>query len=682
MNHLGRPYRNQRAGILHLVVLYLSISTVAAQQTDIGEFPLSTFRSVTTMDTATIIATIDRARNVAYRQPDSSLYLLGTALRASRVLRYNDGIARTLMQMAQCYRYKGDYDQSIALLQQAQIYCMLADPQTTLSSSLYFSLATIKTLEGKFEEAITGYFKSLKDLEEKKIDNPELLCKIYNSLGVTWMRQKQKDRAHYYFEKAMAVAKQNDLVEIQAYIYGSMGGLYVQTDTALSRIYSQKAYAMAKAHENALVLQCSAVNLGSSYQLDDPEKALVYYFEALEYGDTDPYYSKVGPYIGIGQTYNRLKDYMNARKYLQLAVMAAEKTGMKDLLSVAYYGLAQADAGLGDYQSALNWQQRFGSLHDSLTNVQQVANSHRMEVKYRTAEKDKRIAADALSLTRQQSKIREQQIWIGAGATSILLLISLLLVLHRNTRHRRRLQQQQINNMRQQQEITALKAMIQGEEKERGRLARELHDGIVSQLAAAKLNFSDVRQRYAVLQGATDFEAAIHQLDDAALDLRNTAHNLMPEILLQQGFVPSLALYCERMSKHAGSHIYFHLTGDLPMLDAQAALSIYRIVQELLQNSIKHADATQVVVQINADPSLFLLTVEDNGRGMTQELLGADNLLKTVRTRVQVLNGSMDVRSETGKGTTIAIDLDMETLKQKATNNVADLASRYCIENL
>lgn len=618
-------------------------------------------------DTSQVITWLNQAEKLSYLQPDSAIALLGKVFRYSRDNNHYYGAARCLLVTSKCFEYLGNTAQSRFFAEQAYHYCRLETPYKDLLTGYYYErLGNIEARSGNIGQAINYYFTILKSLQPRQPSEWELLGSTYNNLGITWMRQKQYDKALYYLEKGVAIARQHQLAGLELHLYTNIGAAYLENnDLVKGQHYSEQAHKMALQLKDARMIQITMINLGNGYLKSDPEQAISYFKKVLDDEVTDPYGGRMLPYSNIGEGYTNLGDYKTAAYWLTQAIHIGEQYGLKSDLKDTYQQLANVYAQLGHHKQAYTYQQLYSQLSDSLVSAKQVEANQQLEVKYRTAEKDKEIATKALALSGQQSKIREQQIWLSAGGAGILLLSGLLLLLYRNARHRRRLQQEQMNNMEQQQEISALKAMMQGEEQERGRLARELHDGIVSQLAAAKLNFSDVQQRYPGLQGAKDFDAAINQLDDAALDLRNTAHNLMPDILLQQGFVPALALYCERMSRHAGFRIYFHLSGSLPELDADAALSVYRVIQELIQNILKHAQATQAVVQINTDETLFLLTVEDNGRGMKQQLLGADHLLKTVRTRINTLNGTMDIRSRFGKGATISIELEMDLLKQK-----------------
>lgn len=617
---------------------------------------------------------------MAKRNADSALLLFRESLWQSEQLHYLQGIVVNLIAISYCYEQKRNYRVSDSLNRNAVFYSNLAnDPR--LYVKLFTNLGNYYNNRGIPDTAVYYYHRAIDMISGHPAADSSgaYLFSVYNSLGSLYIGYKQEDfqSSFYYFRKAEQLALSLRDTSKLAAAYIALGAAYANTASngnggaqayEQGARYMEKAIGLLKKGDSTGSLGTAYCNLGIIYINTGREKKGIAYIErAIQdsgylSGESQ---SRVRPYLAIGAAYLRQQEYGKAELYLNKAGAASDEARSRNNLLEVYKLLAQLYLLKKDYKNAFAAQQSYSLLRDSLLSEEKIKATRHLEIKYRTAEKDRKIAANELALSRQQSRIREQEIGIIAGVASTLLLSGLLFALFRNARHRRRLHREQVHNLEQQQEIAALKAMMQGEERERGRLARELHDGIVSQLAAAKLNFSDVQQRHPVLQQAPDFDEAVHQLDDAALDLRKTAHNLMPEILLQQGFVPSLAIYCERMSNRAGFRIYFHLTGVLPELDPDASLSIYRMVQELIQNIMKHARASQAVVQINVADALFLLTVEDNGIGIPAEKLRDDGLLKTARARVRVFSGKMDVRSQAGTGTTVTLEFDLDSIRKK-----------------
>lgn len=152
-----------------------------------------------------------------------------------------------------------------------------------------------------------------------------------------------------------------------------------------------------------------------------------------------------------------------------------------------------------------------------------------------------------------------------------------------------------------------------------------------------------------------EFGKALEQFDDALADLRSAAHNMMPEIL-QQGLAPAVADTCRRITGNTPLKAEFQLISPLPALPEEFELSVYRIIQELLQNTLKHAKATTVLVQLGYHDGSFNVTVEDNGIGFDKTAIGKGMGLNNLRMRVEELKGYLDITTEKGTGTSISIE--------------------------
>jgi two-component system NarL family sensor kinase len=693
---MGQRINNtaDRASSWLCLLICILLYTVAAKAQDLPVVShewYPQFPSREKLDSIQIKKLFEKATVVADKDLDSAISLFSLALQHSRSIYYWHGMVSNITAIGYCYEKKGDFEKALSIHRSAFLYCNISkNPRLFLKH--YQSMGDFYRNRGIHDTAIFYYHQVLEQIKQHPAaDTADVyLLSIYQKLGILYINHAQNEfgTAFYYLDKAEQLAMKKKDDRTLADIYIAKGAAYANLasrgdhDYSRGMYYTEKGLGLLKKNDSAGSFGTAYCNLGIMHINQGMTAKGVTYIERAF--DDSAYLKKetqsgIRPYLAIGAAYIKLKDYNKAEFYLNKAGDASEKNRSRTDLLEVYSILSNLYLLKEDYKMAFAAQQSYSLLRDSVLNEEKIKANASLEVKYRSVEKDKEIVTGKLKLNEQRSKIREQRLWIAAGAGGTLLLGILLMVLYRNNRQRRRLQEEKINSMAQQQEITNLKAMVQGEEKERGRLARELHDGIVGQLAAVKLNLSDVQQRYSVLRDAKDFREAIHQLDDAALDLRNTAHNLMPELLLQQGIVASLAQYCEKMSKHAGFRIYFHLTGVLPQMDPDAGLSLYRIIQELIQNIIKHAKASEAVVQINCHDDLVLVTVEDNGVGMGTNNQQQEKILKTVRTRVHILKGQMNISSKTGQGTTVTIEFDPAQLKvvQQAAQDRENTADSF-----
>ena len=264
---------------------------------------------------------------------------------------------------------------------------------------------------------------------------------------------------------------------------------------------------------------------------------------------------------------------------------------------------------------------------------------------YDVAKKDKEI-------TRQQ-QIRN--ILIG----SFIFLLIILGLLYNSYRLKQKNKYQQALN-RQQNEL--FNAIVTTQDQERKRIAQDIHDSLGSVLSAAKLKLSSLEESKKILSSdqLEKYQASLDLLDEASTELRNISHNIMPATLSKLGLEAALQNLIDKIGAHSKMQIHFSAHGFGGRVEEKTEMSIYRIILELLNNIVKHAAAEKVSIQLIKYPAYINLMVEDNGRGFDfnkaleeKKGIGLGNIL----SRVEYMNGSIDIDSSPGKGTTVIIEI-------------------------
>lgn len=225
---------------------------------------------------------------------------------------------------------------------------------------------------------------------------------------------------------------------------------------------------------------------------------------------------------------------------------------------------------------------------------------------------------------------------------------------------------QQVEAEQKLKELQFIEALMEGEEKERSRIARDLHDEISGLIAAAKMHFGALSETVPQLQQAKEFLQGMVLLENAALQVRRTSHNLMPEILLENGLEAALQRYCGAVGTDK-LKVIFGGIGTINRFSPSFELSLYRIAQELLNNVLKHAGASEVVVQLSQQGNTLSLTIEDNGNGFNPEQVQGGTGLRSIRKRVAMMNGQIELSSAPGRGTSIY--LEFTTTTNRFNNN-------------
>ncbi|MDD4602243.1 MAG: sensor histidine kinase [Bacteroidales bacterium] len=209
-----------------------------------------------------------------------------------------------------------------------------------------------------------------------------------------------------------------------------------------------------------------------------------------------------------------------------------------------------------------------------------------------------------------------------------------------------------------QERMGRMRSVIDGEELERQRLSRELHDGIGQLLIAIKLRLESL-----LYQEEKEIRGSIQELkkylDQIIDEVRRISNNLMPSVLEAFGPVIAFRNLFADTEELSGLKIHFEAKGDFDNLDKKIKTYIYRLAQEGLSNIVKHAAAQEVWVNLDRKGDCLTLVIRDNGKGFLPEVAGKDggNGIHNMRERTNLLKGHIDFNSVLGKGTTITVNI-------------------------
>jgi two-component system NarL family sensor kinase len=297
-----------------------------------------------------------------------------------------------------------------------------------------------------------------------------------------------------------------------------------------------------------------------------------------------------------------------------------------------------------------------------------------IENKYQAAQKEKTIIAlqkdkevQALVLSQKTSSIKHKSV-LNYLLFSVLLLVLLAAFAgFRNLRHRQQLakqqqllQEQKIRELEKDKQLVAVDSMLKGQEEERSRLAKDLHDGLGGMLSGVKFSLMNMKTDLVINhENVVMFERSLDMLDTSIQELRRVAHNMMPEALVKFGLDEALKDYCDNINNAKIVQVKYQSFGMDRRLDTNTEIIVYRIVQELFANIFKHAKATEVIVQLLKEGNRLSVTVEDNGRGFNVKDLEQNKGAgwANIRSRVDYLKGKLDLHSEAGSGTSVSIEI-------------------------
>jgi signal transduction histidine kinase len=650
-------------GVLLLTMIISSVQVLSqpvrvTPQVELPQERLPVFKP----DTGDIQRLIREAQKRQYTSPEAAAELLDQALHQSRLIGYHDGAAWALFARAGLSIDKGAYVESRDYFRQAYQHCRNAIFDKELLSVCYSNMALTYVFQGNYALAMYYYYTAIEENRNKSIRATCLTVLIYGNLAGILADLGQSKQARYYLEAGEKAGYRFGCRRSLAYLLNNKGNLLLdQNEYEAAEECYRKSLELGTEVNDAPVRQAALANLGHLWlKQSQPEAALPYLEQALQLNrQANPYYATLEPLYLLGNTYAQLKQYKQAESLLKTAIQKAQDLSVQGNLPEAHKSLAGIYEITDRPREALTQLKKYILLKDSLMNMKKTDAINQLEIKYRTAEKDRELTAQQLLISRQQIRLGRKNLWIISIAAGALLLAVSWGFLYRGHRQKQRLHQERIRNLEQQKKIELLQATVSGEEKERSRIGRELHDGIGGMLSAVKMNFSIIQNTYPGIEKDEVFHRVFRLLDETAGEVRKTAHNLMPEMLFRHGLHEALAIFCESISHGNQLHIDFQSYGDLETLRDEMKLTIYRAVQELVQNIIKHAGASDALVQLSRHDHILSISVEDNGSGYdparTKDGLG----LQSLRSRVIAMNGTFSLVSDAGSGTKAYIEFDL-----------------------
>lgn len=647
------------------------------------QLPPNNFDNLIQHDTLKIRDQINYSLTIVRKVPDSTHFLLQDALAKSLYLKYNVGIATAYSDLGYVNSIEGDFKTAIKYYHKALPYAVTGLKTRTSLAMFYTCMGAPFFRLGLYDSM---YFYSSKaeviiaNLKSKSAAEAIDVSSIYNNIGLLWGGVNNFPKALTYLFKAKNVVESfkkdpQKLILTKANINSNIGLVYVE----LHKPDSAKYYlniSLRDDPDNPLSLTTLAKLL-----IEDKEeaKAEALLKSAIQYSYIAHNYSSIIYAKSIlGILYYQQKKYKEAELLLNEVTKESENQSDEDLDNSyhAYKTLSELKALRGDYKQAFRLEKKSLELLDSMKVKEKMLSFYDLEFKLQIANKDKAIASNKLLLTQTKNKLQQRNFWIILICLCFAIIIVLLISFYRNTRTKQRLQQKELDEIQKEREINYLRATIKGEEKERARLAREIHDGIMVQLSTIKMGMKVIpdfcRNVSAEIFFQTDYyRQLIDSMESATAELRSTAHNLMPDMLLQGGLAEALFYFCNTIKKSTDITIDYQQHGNISGLEKEFELSIYRIIQELLQNVIKHAKASRVILQVTAvSENVLTITIEDNGIGFNPDSYKNGMGLRSIANRLKIMNGSMDIQSDPMTGTSIHIEFELIPIGHSSRNTL------------
>lgn len=531
--------------------------------------------------------------------------------------------------------------------------------------------------------------------------------------------------------------------------------------------------------DDSEIILGSYINIGDLYsRLKDYDNAIIYYKKGkILCEKTNNFQGKAIILLGIGENYQLQNKYHRALKMFQKAVVIADENELNQLSIISRctiancyisqkkyseaksifsealqkssdYGLLQNQIDIcdelrkiaiiqEDYKNAYSFFEKSTNLKDSISKTERIKEINELEVKYKTAQKQKEIEAlkfeneaKKLTLSNQEEAIKnmllqeeiskknnmntilayqnssskkrneisllkkEQQLktleinqqkeirlfTIVAFLTFLIPIVSLLFQFYKRYKVQQLLNikqaeisSQKINSILKEQELELIKASINGQDKERQRISQELHDSIGGNLAAIKLQINHLNP-----SNFSNIQNIGRQLDETYQQVRNLSHTLLPKKFNKNNFLEVLDSYLTNISDASKIKISYipYPKKEINGLDENIQIEVFKIIQELLTNTIKHAKASEIEIQLNYIENILNLLFEDNGIGFETRNITKGIGFINMENRINKLNGSFVIDSKLKRGTIFNIEIPILEPKQKTKIKGIDLKNQ------
>lgn len=595
----------------------------------------------------------DLCWNYRFKSADSALIFGQQALQLASQINFRKGIAQAYNDMAIIYIDKANFRSATNYLNEAmKIREQLKDSLGI--AAIYNKLGIIAQKQGRLKDALQNQIEALKIYQNLKLN--KYVGYTLNNIAIIHQNLGNNEKALEYHQRALEYRISQKDQEGEATSYGNMANMYARMhDTIQSINYYEKALALSRELKKDELICANLSNIGNIYMArKDYSKALGLFNESLQIKE------KIGDAKGISSTLSRIGTvYTETGRFKDASValnhslkMAKSAVVLEEELS-ALLGLAKLKALTHETDSSFVLMRQYIALKDSVYDNRLKQQILDVQTQYETdkLEQDLYLIKKDKEVTEIKLQQRKTEIWL-----LIFVIISITgAAIFLFYRHQQR-QKAAANAERIQEQETRINAVFQAQEEERRRIAKELHDGIGQTIGAIKMNYQSLSKKIEKPELLPEFQKVEKMLNNAGNEVRNISHQMIPKELEQFGLVPAIE---GMLNLHLGNSplkVEFEHSGFAERIGQHVELVLFRVLQELISNVIKHSQARQVSVQLIKLNTHVVMNVTDDGIGFDAENREKGGIgLLNMASRIDAIKGHLHFESEQGKGTTVTI---------------------------
>ena len=584
---------------------------------------------------------------------DSAVYYGLKAINFSRKKKFNKQLAQSLNDLGIIYTDKSEFEKALSLFYESLEIRKNAKDSMGMAS-LFLKIGIVYQKQGAFQKALENQLKALALYESLKFNKGISYC--LNNIALIHYNLGNNKMALTFHQKSYAMKKEMNDEYGMAGSLVNIGNIYFeQKDYNLAISTLRDALSSLRKIGDREYLSACLNNLGSALVSNGNSKeAYPLIVEALKLRkQEDDKKGLMSSYINYANACFNLNMLNETKLAFEEALKLSKQISALPEQVMLYKSLSDISEKTGNSVLALNYLRKHNELQDSLLNVNLNTQIAEMQTKYETEKKEKENA-----LLKNENAVRKLQLAKEKSQRNLLLILILLILISTAfilvaLRNKNKIK---ISRALLQQERIKLNEIVQTQEYERKRISRELHDGVGQMMAVIRMNVSAIEPEK---KNVELYQKSLQLIDQSCEEIRQISHQLMPGLLIKGGLKAAIDELVMYMNSSGNTKVYFDIVGFDQRPSETIEINLYRIIQELLANIVKYAEAKEVHIQLTKEAETITLMLEDNGKGFdVAELKNSKgNGWHNINSRLDLLKGNIEIDSKTGKGTAIFIEI-------------------------
>lgn len=660
---------------------------------------------------------IESVYDLLSKNEDEKAYIKATKL--SKSLKVNHSKVKINLFLSKYFYKKSLVDSSIYFAQRALKLNRIPNDsiKNRTNGLIYELLGANYIIKGLYLESKKCHLKGIEATQ--KYGEKEFYYSHLHNLAISYMMLEDNETALDIFKQCLEYKEDKILTSLTYSNIGDIYSIL--KDYKSSNYYLEKSKNIFQKTEDTYNYAATLLSLGTNHQKQRYyNEAVSFYNEALAISEKNGYdYIKLTSKFDLGVSLTELKKYDQATTQFLSVISDSEKLGILEEQMGSYEMLKQISLAQGKYKDSYIYLGKEVKIKDSITKLQKDKDIHELEIKYQTLQKEKEIKVlqaensnreldlknqeeailnlklqqeiekrdnenkilsfqntsekkrNEIILLKKDQEIQESKLARQKSIKNIILfsflillipVIGLLIIYYQKlqtqnelSKKQEEISEQKITSLIKEQELKLIKASIKGKDKERERIALELHDCIGGNLAAIKLQLNNT-----ILRGDKEIIKIINnQLDDTYEQVRDLSHNLIPKKFSKNNFCDVLEEYFNNLGRATklNTSFFAYPRTEIDSLTEIVQIEIFKIIQELITNTIKHAKASVIDLQLNLLENELNVLFEDNGIGFNIKNKVTGLGFANITNRLKKVSGAFHIDSRINRGTVINIEV-------------------------